>query len=199
MLALETLNACPLCDAPGPLPAPVQPEGPCGLRQCQACGIVFVSPRPRVGAMKPYYDAKYQDATGERSPRQQRRAQRHLARLRRYHPVPGRVLEVGAGDGYFLNAARAAGWQVEGLELSEPRVARAREWFGLALYCCDLDAARFAPAEFDAIIMLQLLEHLHNPRAALQRAHELLRPGGVLVLSTPNVLAYGRKNRDISS
>jgi len=196
---LETLAACPLCDAPGPLDAPVQPQPPFGLRQCGACGIVFVSPRPASATTKAYYDTLYHDAADQQSPRQARRAQRHVSRLVRYAPRPGRLLEVGAGDGYLLNAARAAGWQVEGLELSQPRVARAKEWFGLTLYCCELAALPFAPASFDALSMMQLLEHLHDPRAALKRAGELLRPGGVLILSTPNVLAYGRKKRDVST
>lgn len=114
-------------------------------------------------------------------------------------PAPGRLLDVGAGDGYFLNAARAGGWQVEGLELSQPRIARAQEWFGLALRCCELRAAPFPPASFDAVSMLQLLEHLHDPRAALTCARELLRPGGLVILSTPNVLAYARKSRAVNS
>lgn len=177
----------------------MQPKPPFGLKQCGACGIVFVSPRPAPATVKAYYDALYNNASDQRSPREARRAQRHVARLGRYAPRPGRLLEVGAGDGYFLNAARAAGWQVEGLELSQPRVARARERFGLSLHSCELAASPFEGASFDAISMLQLLEHLHDPRAALKRANQLLRPGGVLILSTPNVLAYGRKRRDVSS
>jgi 2-polyprenyl-3-methyl-5-hydroxy-6-metoxy-1,4-benzoquinol methylase len=114
-------------------------------------------------------------------------------------PKPGRVLDVGAGDGYFLNAAQAAGWQVEGVELSAPRVARAREWFGLTLHSCDLASAPFAAGSFSAVTMLQLLEHLHDPAAVLRRGHELLQPGGLLLLSTPNVLAYARKQRGVDS
>lgn len=149
--------------------------------------------------MKSYYDSLYGNSAGQRSPRQERRARRHLARLRHYAPVPGRLLELGAGDGYFLNMARTAGWQVEGLELAQPRVQRAKEWFGLALHCCELSAAPFAPESFDAIGMMQLLEHLHDPRGALQGARRLLRSGGLLLLSSPNVLAYGRKRREVGS
>jgi SAM-dependent methyltransferase len=199
LTALEVLYSCPLCGAPGAQDAPVQPQPPFGLKVCGACSIVYVSPRPVLSAMKAYYNTMYDAAMNQRSPRQERRARRHLSRLARYKPVPGRLLEVGAGDGYFLNAARVAGWEVEGLELSQPRVARARKWFGLTLHCCELAAAPFPPAHFDAVSMLQVLEHLHDPRAALRRAHELLRPGGLLILSSPNILAYGRKKRAVSS
>jgi len=197
--SLETLECCPLCDSRRLLNAPVQPEPPFGLLQCAHCGVVFLSPRPPVDAVKTYYDALYEGGAGERNPRQDRRAQRHLRRLMRYAPAPGRLLEIGAGDGYFLNAARLSHWQVEGLELSGARIARARQWFSLSLHCCELSAAPFARESFDAIAMLQLLEHLHDPREALRRTHELLRPGGLVVLSTPNVLAYARKSRDVNS
>ncbi|MCY3022299.1 MAG: class I SAM-dependent methyltransferase [Planctomycetota bacterium] len=195
---VEKLDACPLCGSRWLLVAPVQPEPPFGLSQCSACGIIFLSPRPPLDAMKTYYDAMY-DREDHPHPRQQQRALRHLRRLSRYAPTPGRLLDVGAGDGYFLNAARTAGWQVEGLELAEPRVARARTWFNLSLRSCDILAAPFPPATFDAVTMLQLLEHLHDPRAVLARVHELLRPGGIMLLSTPNVLAYARKHRDVNS
>jgi SAM-dependent methyltransferase len=196
---LEQLDKCPLCDGAGLVAAPVQPEPPFGLTQCGACGIIFLSPRPPADAMNSYYDAFYDGDDRPVSARQQRRAQRHLARLQQYFPSPGRLLEIGAGDGYFLKTVRDAGWQVEGLEVSQPRVARALEWFGLRLRCCDLSAAGFEPASFDAVGMFQLLEHLHDPRALLQRVHALLKPRGIVMLSTPNVLAYARKHRDVNS
>jgi SAM-dependent methyltransferase len=195
---LETLSACPICQSGPTQLAPLQPQPPFGIQQCLACKMVFLSPRPPAAGMKDYYDEFYSDKQ-DRDPRQERRAQRHLRRLNRHFVRPGRVLEIGAGDGYFLHAARDAGWEIEGLELSAPRVQHAQEWFGLPLQNCDLMAAALKPATFDAVVMLQLIEHMHDPAAVLRKVRSLLRPGGILTLSTPNILAYARKDRGVDS
>jgi 2-polyprenyl-3-methyl-5-hydroxy-6-metoxy-1,4-benzoquinol methylase len=148
--------------------------------------------------MRHYYDEFYA-GDRERDARQERRARRHFRRLSRVAGKSGRLLEIGAGDGYFLDAARAGGWQVEGLELSQPRVEHAKKWFNLDLRPEDVLNAKLEPGSFDAIAMFQLIEHVHEPRKLLLRVNELLRQGGVLALSTPNVLAYARKKRDVNS
>jgi len=192
---METLEKCPLCDGLIWI-APLQPDPPCGLMQCSACGIVFVSPRPRADAVKPRYDEYYDNKFGTSNPRQERRSQRHVRRLNRYAGKPGRLLEIGCGEGYFLKAARESGWHVDGIESSPPRIQRAKEWFGLELQCTDIHSAAFQPGTFDAIAMFQWIERTHDPRALLRRVNELLKPGGVIVMSTPNVLAHALKGRD---
>jgi SAM-dependent methyltransferase len=197
---LEVLKKCPLCDSGALSMTPVQPQPPFGLTQCNDCGLIFLSPRPPVDQMKAFYDSIYDDESKDvKSQRQMTRAQRHIRRLSRYISPPGRVLEVGAGDGYFLNAAREAGWQVDGMDLAQPRVERAKKWFNISLHNCDLLSAPFEPGTFNVMSMFQLIEHVHDPRAIFMKAHQLLKPGGILMLSTPNVLAYSRKKRDVNS
>jgi 2-polyprenyl-3-methyl-5-hydroxy-6-metoxy-1,4-benzoquinol methylase len=193
---LETLTACPLCNSAAVAKAPDQPQPPFGLMHCQDCSGIFLSPRPRIEDMHQYYDDFYK-GDRKKSSRQELRAKKHFRRLARSMPTPGDILEVGAGDGYFLNAAKEAGWRVQGLELSQPRIEQAKQWFGIDLQPHDLLKADLKAESFDAIAMFQLIEHVHDPRAILKRVHQLLRPGGVLMLSTPNVLAYGRKKRDV--
>jgi SAM-dependent methyltransferase len=195
---LEELTSCRLCGAAELKRAPAQPDPPFGLMQCQACGGICLSPRPPIEEMRHYYDEFYQ-GDREKDARQERRARRHFRRLARVTGKTGRLLEIGAGDGYFLDAARSAGWQVEGLELSAPRVEHAKRWFNLDLRAEDVLNAKLEPGSFDAVAMFQLIEHVHDPRKLLLRVNELLRPGGVLALSTPNVLAYARKKRDVNS
>ena len=196
---LESLAACPLCDSAAIKAAPQQPDPPFGLMQCADCNSIFLSPRPCVEAMSAYYDDYYEnDASAKIDDRQTLRAQRHFRRLAR-HAKPGRLLEIGAGDGYLLKTARDAGWQVEGLELSRPRVERAKKWFDLDLVQDDLSSLSLQIGGYDAVVMFQLIEHVHDPRALIRRSFELLKPGGVLMMSTPNVLAYARKVRDVNS
>ena len=195
---LENLQSCPICASKRIQPAPVQPTPPFGVMHCSDCYAVFLSPRPRIEDMSSFYEEMY-DEEREKSSRQERRAQKHVKRLAQMMRTPGHVLEVGAGDGYFLKAARDIGWNVTGLELSPPRIAKAREWFGLELIDKDLIAANLPAESFDVIAMYQLIEHVHDPAAILRCVHGLLRPGGLLMLSTPNVLSYARKKRDVNS
>jgi 2-polyprenyl-3-methyl-5-hydroxy-6-metoxy-1,4-benzoquinol methylase len=109
---------------------------------------------------------------------------RHMLRdLRRHVPAGGRLLEVGCAYGFFLEEARAH-WRCEGLEVATAAVAfcRAR---GLDVRQATLEqVAREQPGAYDAVVLLDVLEHLADPAGALGDAAALLRPGGVLFLVT---------------
>lgn len=110
---------------------------------------------------------------------------RHLPRK------PGRLLDVGCGNGVFLFRARDAGWQVEGLEPDLAAAAAARR-SGLAVTDGTLET--FAPTgQFDAITASHVIEHVHDPRRFLEQIIALLRPGGQLWLATPNAHSFGRR------
>ncbi len=100
--------------------------------------------------------------------------------------APGRALDVGCGDGDFLAHLRRRGWQVVGLELSAAAAGRARER-GVEVREEELEAAGFAPGSFDLVTLWHVLEHLPDPRRALEEARRVLRPGGLLVLEVPNI------------
>ena len=97
---------------------------------------------------------------------------------------PRRLLDVGCATGVFLDLARAAGWQVGGVDLSTRHAAYARSAFGLEVWEGDFLAAPFAPGSFDAITMWDFLEHVLDPRAVVAQARRLLAPGGLLLLFT---------------
>lgn len=100
---------------------------------------------------------------------------------------PGdRLLEVGVGSGHFLQAARAQGHRVSGVELNPAAAARVR---GLGFEVFETDLAELAKGldmPFDAVCAFQVLEHVPDPRRLLEAMHAVLRPGGRLVLSVPN-------------
>lgn len=198
----ETVNSCPICGNAESSSVPEQPTPPFGLRSCEGCGLIFLSPRPSAAEMAEHYADFYDKEGGEQprpNKRQQRRAHRHFRRVQRLCPQATRLLEVGAGDGYFLHTAREAGLKVAGVELSAPRVARAKEWFDIELFAGDVHHAPFPTGSFEVAAMFQLLEHLHDPDAVLRRVRTLLKPGGMLIVSTPNALAYARKKRSVDT
>lgn len=111
-------------------------------------------------------------------------AAERLADLRRF-VAQGRLLEIGCATGEMLLAARAS-FAVAGVEADEgnSRTAQAR---GLSCFNGTLHAAQFADASFDVAALYHVIEHVPSPRAELQELRRVLKPGGWLVLETPNI------------
>lgn len=105
----------------------------------------------------------------------------------------GRVLDVGCGSGEFLLRMREIGWEVEGLEFDPAAAAIAREQTGGIVHESDLLDAALPGGRFEAVTMSHVIEHVPDPLAYLREAHRLCRPGGRLVLATPNVDALGHR------
>jgi SAM-dependent methyltransferase len=97
---------------------------------------------------------------------------------------PPLVLDVGCGVGLLLDEARR-GSRTQGVELSDWGVRRARH-LGLDVFQCDLEEAGFDPGSFDAVFMIDVLEHLADPVRTLVKVSQVLRPGGVFCLVTPD-------------
>ncbi|HIC89843.1 MAG TPA: class I SAM-dependent methyltransferase [Anaerolineae bacterium] len=98
----------------------------------------------------------------------------------------GRLLDVGCGAGWYLNAMRAWGWRVIGLELDQTAVQLAQR-ASIPILVGDLAAAWPVRAgSFHVVTMWHVLEHLPDPVAALKRARQALTPGGLLLLEAPN-------------
>jgi len=164
-----------------------------GLVRCRQCGLGRLEPQPSDEALAAVYTEDYYtrpiDPGGPSYIENREGLERFFdERLRSIERLvrPGRLLDVGAGLGYLLDAARRRGWRGVGLETSEFAVRHARREFGLDVRQQTLDDAALDDAAFDLVVMRDVLEHTRHPRAALARAHRLLRPGGVLALSVPN-------------
>jgi len=113
----------------------------------------------------------------------------------RHLPRPGagdRLLDVGCGSGEFLAFAYAAGWRAEGVDPDRKAVEVCRA-ANLEVAHGDLDTVAERGPVYSVITMSHVIEHVHEPRTVLQHCLQLLRPGGVLWLETPNMGAQGRR------
>jgi len=104
----------------------------------------------------------------------------------------GRLLDVGCGNGATLRTMRDLGWKVEGLDPDPLAVQRAQA-LGLHIQRGSLADCSYSPNRFDAITMVHVIEHLHDPLVHLQQAYRLLKKGGLLVMITPNVASLGHR------
>lgn len=107
--------------------------------------------------------------------------------------TPGRLLDVGCGDGTFLNRMRRHGWSVDGLDFDPQAIKNAKLRYGLELRTGDLQSAHFPDDNFDAVTLSHVIEHVPDPISLLQEVRRILRPGGRLVVTTPNADSIGHQ------
>lgn len=149
--------------------------------RCRDCGLGVLPAALRTVTAQTYVDAEdpsYVDHTEERI----YNADRLLALL----PGGGHLLDIGCACGFLLVAARRRGFTVQGLEPSVWAAEYARRQFELPVWQGSLQDAPFEPASFDAIVLADTIEHLDDPRSAMANVHRWLRPGGRVLLLTPD-------------
>lgn len=174
--------------------------------RCRGCGLMRTDPRPTLASIGFYYPADYRPYLTTRvsaaAPlRKSDTAGRFRRAVRRLlHPVamelpsgePGRMLEIGCGSGAFMHAMAQKGWQVEGLEPSPDAGAAARA-LGYPVQIGQLETAHEPSAPYDLIVGWMVLEHLHEPIAALEKLGRWSASGAWLVASVPDAGAWERK------
>src|SRR3954454_14138149 len=154
------------------------------LYRCEQCGTVAQPSLPSGDALLELYRQMRDDRYLDEEPGRRATARRLLAQIGRFAPS-GRLLDVGCGHGLLLDEARSAGYEVEGLELSEHAAAHAREALGLTVHAKTLADLPPEP-RYAVTVIAAVIEHLDAPVEAIARCGPLLEPGGVLCLVTPD-------------
>lgn len=163
---------------------------------CRHCGLVWVDPRPDHEALKTFYAESYRaDYKGATEPkkkhcyREMHRANDRVRRLAAFYSPGDRVLDIGAGAGFFSRVLAENGVDYLGIEPNAGYATFARETLGLSGvkvgFLADLDGE----ARFDIITINHVFEHLPDPNESLARMWRLLRPGGRIIMEVPNAEA----------
>jgi SAM-dependent methyltransferase len=155
--------------------------------QCRRCRMIFSNPRPLPGEINRRYREVVDPLYVEETPARERTFARQLRRLQRFAAPPGKLLDIGCYTGIFMRLAAAAGWKVTGLELSAWAAAIARRSGAGEVVERELDKAGLELEGFDAITLWDVVEHLGDPLAMLKQVHGLLKPGGIVALSTHRI------------
>jgi len=134
-----------------------------------------------------YYDHVYHAGTGVQSKWHHMKFQRFAAALQGFH----RHLDIGCGPGTFIGSLAAGAQESLGIDIAAPQIAYAEAHYGgpgRSFKTIPAGALPFAPASFDAVTLIELIEHLPRPtnRELLREALRMLKPGGKVFVSTPN-------------
>jgi 2-polyprenyl-3-methyl-5-hydroxy-6-metoxy-1,4-benzoquinol methylase len=97
----------------------------------------------------------------------------------------GRHLDVGCASGNLIEHARKMGWECFGVELSDAMRGRAEQRTGRPIFA-SLAEAKDSGLRFDSVTMFEVIEHVEDPAAVMREVAELILPGGMIALSTPN-------------
>jgi len=115
------------------------------------------------------------------------------ARVMHLPAIPGgRLLEIGFGRGETLKRLQDLGWNTVGVDFDPIAVANARAK-GLDVHLGDVTSQDFAANMFDAVVSSHVIEHVPNPPALMRECNRVLKPGGKLVVLTPNTNSLGHR------
>jgi SAM-dependent methyltransferase len=175
---METIG-CILCGGTGNRVV-IEENGYQG-RRCDACGIIFVSPRPSLEDISAIYasdTAHVSSAYQVRPSVGGRLHARHTLRLLRRYRKSGRLVEIGAGGGHFVTEARSAGYEVSAVEANPVPRDHIRS---LGIPCTDT-----LEAHCDIVYACDVLSHFYDPESEMRDIHAHLGKDGLLVLETGN-------------
>jgi len=154
---------------------------------CRDCSHMQLDRFPSDAELEAAYEAAASDDYVEEEAGQRHSFAGVLERIERYAPARGSILDVGCWVGFLLAEAAERGWQeCVGIEPSTFASEYARSRLGLDVRTEELFTADLQPNQFDAVVLGDVLEHLTQANAALDRVAGLLKPGGLLTLELPD-------------
>ncbi len=160
---------------------------------CNACGLVRSDPVAGEELLARLYESSSFDY-GQEVQSLQATYGRALGWLEQRSSRREALLEIGCGNGFFLQQARRQGWrEVRGVEPSADAVAKAPAELDGAIVQDMMGRGLFEPESFDAVCLFQVLDHISDPVALLEECIAVLRPGGHILALNHNVSAWSAR------
>lgn len=166
------------------------------LVQCDACDFVFTNPRPAADELGQYYESEEYISHSNKSNDLVNtvykivrnftlRSKTNL--LNKLQPSQGQLLDMGCGTGEFIHSCQQSGWNIQGIEPSPHAREQAEQLNGLTIH---KDLFNLPDeAQFDAITLWHVLEHVPDLGATVEKLKRILKQQGVLVVAVPNYQA----------
>lgn len=194
VLSKNQIPLCPICQSPKReffLKSPNRI-----LYQCCRCNLIYVWPKPKKEFVKNLYQKEYYQLASGKKILGYRDYEKQEIVLETYFKKKleqinklvggrrGKLLDIGCALGYFLELANKDGWDVSGLDISDYVVGQVRKK-ELRVVKGELIQQKFKPNSFDVMTIFQTVEHDLEPSRLLSEIRRVLKPGGVLILTTP--------------
>jgi 2-polyprenyl-3-methyl-5-hydroxy-6-metoxy-1,4-benzoquinol methylase len=158
------------------------------ILKCLNCGFVYLNPIPSKELIEKAYSEEYYTPWLENQRKKRIKMWKsRLETLNSFARRKGKLLDVGCGEGLFLELAREDGWDVAGTEISPFAVKHGRERLDLNILHGELIDIGFPDKIFDAITLWHVLEHTTNPLVLLKEIRRILKDDGVFILAIPNL------------
>lgn len=186
--------SCPLCGPNTPSVTRYNFD-PYRVVACSSCGLTYLSPRLTEQAiLELYKDEAYYNSNisgqgyDEYMEISDNWVKTFTLRLKQIAPYKsaGKALDIGCGPGYFLTAAQKMGFDVHGLDPSDYIVSEAQKTWGDRVRLGLIESAGYNPENFDLVVAFDTFEHIYDPKKFLAAIHHILKPGGVLAITTPD-------------
>ncbi len=167
---------------------PLHREGRFQMVQCYACQCIYLNPRPTSESLLRFYQhyLPEDESSVEAWQRMMKPIFQRAANLLEQYQKRGRLLDVGAGFGFFLSEMKGRGWEVAGVEISQKAIDYARNVLGLTMHEGTLEQIGFPENTFDAVSGFYVIEHLPQPMEFLHGCYRILKPRGLLLLRYPH-------------
>jgi SAM-dependent methyltransferase len=185
-------SPCRICGAPA---RPSELLAPLPFSTCEGCGLTFREDRGDADVHAIYESGAYTEVRSpEYSDPRTLRERRRQAQVRLDFVAPhargGRLLDVGAAGGAFVEQALARGFDAEGVEPTPEFAAFAREQLGVPVRTATIEQAQLADDSLDVVTMWHVLEHVPDPVDVLTLLSRALRAGGVVAIEVPNAAGH---------
>jgi 2-polyprenyl-3-methyl-5-hydroxy-6-metoxy-1,4-benzoquinol methylase len=165
--------------------------------RCRDCGLIYMNPRPLPEELFQYYSAEYYSGDANYSYADERKNEKantiiynkRLSIVESFLNGGGngwKILDIGCSFGGLLVAARDREWETYGVEVSKHSADHAINENGLDIQVSTLESADLPKNFYDAVNMVEVIEHLTDPLGSMMKIRESLKPGGILLVQTAN-------------
>lgn len=187
----EKISSCLVCGDPNIHDHLVDDRG-IAISKCHHCGFQFMNPQYSDRYLAEYYASYLDDDDFEQWLEPLARCHDYYLSQVERHLKPGKLLDVGCGHGYLMDAAQKRGWSVRGYDVDPASTRKVSARLGVEVAHGDIQSCDLGE-DYDLVVLHQVLEHLKEPGRYLAKAHTLLNDGGILFVAVPNIMSLSSR------
>ena len=202
-MLLQKTEKCPVCQGISSQILYELNQSQTRLLVCNNCQTIFYTPRPTPQELANFYNSSeyrhcYENSTMTGLDFAKARYQELIKIINSYHPSVlsiknKKLLDVGCGVGDLLTIASKDNWDVTGTEISPEATMEANRKLDNKVLTGDLLSLDLPNNSYDLITIYHVIEHLISPTSILEKIYQLLKPGGVAFVETPNIASLGAR------